>query len=106
MKTLSLSPNSSAEGDFSRASGSSPEIQAEDFYSAEQARIDREANATITGVALAAFLAGIAVILFPVEACVVLLALIVIGGGYLWTTHRGDAEIGVSDTQGRDGGAT
>ena len=112
MNTLSI-PNSSAKGTFCRASGSSLEIQAEDSFPSDEMdrlneaeeRLWREAARWFNGACVAIAVATVLVFRYPrvmaVILCIAVSAVIIVFL-FCWAVYRGDPEIGVSDTQGRD----
>ena len=123
MNTLSIPHNSSAKGHyFQPRSGSSPEQQAEELpLSTRQAdassplhadphdetelRLWRDVCLLIkTALVLVMIAIPIAMVFpkaFSFGVCLLVSSLTLMGV-YCWASHRGDAEIGVSDTQGRD----
>ena len=111
MKTLlvpqSPTPTSPACNSFRTVALSSNEAsQGEVSPSDTNARIDRDTRRLIH----AATLAAVAMLWLGLRSPVVLAMIVCIGGSaaliiaaIFWNGHRGDAEIGVGDTQGRDG---
>ena len=114
MNTLSVHPQPSAEGTFSQGpvpSHTGPQAEASpsahDLTTTDE-RITRDLNTLNSVVPVACVFAGAALVSFPIASAVVLMFVVSAGAVwflYSWATHRGDTEIGVSDTQGRDGGA-
>jgi len=111
MKTLfvplSPTPTSPAFNFRTDAQSSNEAVQGEVSPSDTNARIDRDTRRLIH----AATLAAVAALWLGLRYPLVLAMIVCISGSaalliaaILWQGHRGDAEIGVADTQGRDGG--
>ena len=110
-----IHPHTSAEGIFcqephpqTRTSEAEASLSGRDLTTADE-RMARDINALNTVIPVACLFAGAALVSFPIAAAVVLMFVLSAGAVwfiYSWATHRGDTEIGVADTQGRDGGAT
>ena len=113
MNTLSISPSptttSPACNNFrTGALSSNAASQGEVSPSDSNARVERDTRRLIN----AAIITAVAMVWFGLRHPVALAMIVCIGGSAVflvgaicWNGHRGNAEIGVSDTQGRDGGA-
>jgi hypothetical protein len=115
MNTSSVPPKSSAESTFCKEtylltpiSKAEASLSANDLTTADE-RIARDLNALNTVVPVACLFAGAALVSFPRASAIALMFILsaaAIWFLYSWATCRGNDEIGVADTQGRDGGAT
>ena len=107
MNTLSIPPHTSPEGTFSQGAASShaaPQGEASSSSDSHH-RIDRDTRRLIN----AAMIAAVAMLWFGLRHPIALAMILCIGGSSFliiavccWNGHRGDAEIGVGDTQGRN----
>lgn len=110
MNTLLIPPPTSPEGTFSQGAASSHAAPQGEVSSSSDShhRIDRDTRRLIN----ASMITAVAMLWFGLRYPVALAMIVCIGGSsalligaICWNGHRGDTEIGVSDTQGRDGGA-
>ena len=115
MNTLSIPHHTSPEGTFRQGAASpkaapqgeaSPSIrELEDSFNHQCAQLERDWKILVWSAVITAAVAMWLVIyhpaVFAVAFCIALSAATIVGI-YCWAAHRGDTEIGVSDTQGRD----